>query len=56
MESFKELNDDGSKNDGFQSRLVFRSLLIRNCLLNPLNRNETGRHYTTVRINTIRNG
>ena len=29
MESFKELNDVVSKNDGFKSR---QKLLIRNCL------------------------
>ena len=56
MESFKELNDVVSKNDGFKSRLVFYILIDRKLIIELIESNEPGRNYTTARINTIRNG
>ena len=56
MESFKELNDVVSKNDGFKLRLVFKILIDQKLFIEFIESNETGRHYTTARINTIRNG
>ena len=56
MRSFKELNDVLSKNDGFKSRLVFWILIDQKLFTEFIESNETGRNYTTTRINATRNG